>query len=193
VILVAALQDLAEMRIDHGGAMSAEDPPAGDSTEAADHLRGLDDQGLLTALQEMLGQHGTAPGWSVQLAKGSYGLRAIDTELAALTSDSELDTTRSRLRADGGPRLVVFDAAALSVEVEIEPANRAERWQLIGQLIPAGPARIQLRRAPQAEPSWVDADERGRFAAGDLVSGPLSLICVRQGQPAAATAWITIG
>ncbi len=173
--------------------MSGEDPPAREGTEAASHLRGLGDEGLLAALHEMLGQHEAAPGWSVELAKGSYGLRAIDAELAALTSDSELDTTRSRLRADGGPRLLVFDAAALSVEIEIEPGNRAERWQLIGQLIPAGPARIRLRRAPMAGPAWVNADERGRFAADDLVSGPLSLICVRQGQPAAVTAWITIG
>jgi hypothetical protein len=126
--------------------MNAEDPPAREGTEAASHLHGLDDEGLLAALNEMLGQRGTAPGWSVELAKGSYGLRAIDTELAALTSDSELTTTRSGLRADGGPRLLVFDAGALSVEIEIEPGNRAGQWQLIGQLIPAGIARIQMRR-----------------------------------------------
>ena len=173
--------------------MSAEDPPAREGTEAASQLRGLDDEGLLAALHEMLGERGTAPGWSVELAKGSYGLRAIDTELAALTSDSELTTKRSGLRADGGPRLLVFDAAALSVEIEIEPGNRAGQWQLIGQLIPAGMARIQMRRGLQAESAWVDADELGRFAVDNLVSGPLSLICVRQGQPAAVTAWITIG
>jgi len=173
--------------------MSAEDPPAGDGIEAAGHLRGLDDERLLAALRGLL-SHGTAPGWSVDLAKVSYGLLAIDTELAALISDSELDATWPRLRADGGPRLVVFEAPALSVEIEIEPGRRAELWQLIGQLIPAGQARIQLRRAPpEGEPAWVDADERGRFAVDNLVSGPLSLFCVRQGQPAAATAWITIG
>jgi hypothetical protein len=50
-----------------------------------------------------------------------------------------------------------------------------------------------VRRAPQAQPAWVDADEMGRFAVDDLGSGPLSLICVRQGQPTTATAWIMIG
>jgi hypothetical protein len=173
--------------------MTAEDPPAREGTEASIHLRSLDDEGLLAALHEMLGQQGAPPGWSVELAKGSYGLRAIDTELAALTSDSADAATSSLLRADGGPRLVVFDTEALSVEIEIEPGNRAERWQLVGQLIPAGTARIQLRRGLRAEPAWVDADEWGRFAVDDLRSGPLSLICVRQGQPAAATAWISIG
>ncbi len=192
-MILLARENRAEMRIDAEGTMSAEDPPAREGTESASHLRGLDDEGLLAALREMLGQQGTASGWSVELAKGSYGLRTIDTELAALTSDSEFSTARSQLRADGGPRLVVFDAESLSVEIEIEPGNRAERWQLIGQLIPAGTARIQLRRGLQAEHAWVDADDRGRFAVADLVSGPLSLICVRQGQPATATAWITIG
>jgi hypothetical protein len=173
--------------------MNAENPPADDGIGAADHLRGLDDEGLLAALRDMFGQHETAPGWFVDLAKGSYDLRAIDTELAALTSDSEFDMARPRLRADIGPRLVVFDATDFSVEIQIEPGDRAERWRLVGQLIPAGRARIQLRRARGAEPAWVDADERGRFAVGDVASGPLSLICVRQGQPAAATPWITIG
>jgi hypothetical protein len=173
--------------------MSAEDPPAGEGLEAASRLRGLDDEGLLAALREMLGQHEAPPRWSLDLVKGSYGLRAIDAELAALTSDSELETTGSRLRADREPRLVAFDTAALSVEIEIEPGRRAGRWRLIGQLIPAGPARIQVRRASQAAPAWDAADEMGRFAVDDLASGPLSLLCVRQGQRAVATAWITIG
>ena len=171
--------------------MSAEDPPARDGRAKASQLRGLDDDGLLGALREMLGERETPPRWSLDLAKGSYGLRAIDTELAALTADSELGS--SGLRAEGGPRLVVFDAATLSVEIEIEPASRGERWRMIGQLIPAGSARIQVRRGPDAEPEWVDADDRGRFALDDLASGPLSLICLRSGQQAAATAWITIG
>lgn len=173
--------------------MSAEDPPAREGTEASTRLRSLGDEGLLAALHEMLGQQGAPPGWSVELAKGSYGLRAIDAELAALTSDSEDAAAKSLLRADSGPRLVVFDAEALSVEIEIEPGDRAGRWQLVGQLTPSGAARIQLRRGSQAEPAWVDADEWGRFAADDLRSGPLSLICVRQGHAAAATAWISIG
>lgn len=171
--------------------MTTAEPPAREGSDAAKHLRDLDDEGLLAVLHEMLGERGAAPGWSVELAKGSYGLRTIETELAAVTSDSELTTTRSVLRADGGPRFVVFDAAALSVEIEIEAGSRAGRWHLVGQLMPAGSARIQVRTG--AEPAWVEADDRGRFAADDLVSGPLSLICVRQGQPATATAWITIG
>jgi hypothetical protein len=175
--------------------VSPEGPPDREGREAASHWRGLDDEGLLTALGGMLSPHETPPGWLLDLAKGSYALRAIDTELAALTSDSELDTTVSLLRAGSAPRLIVFEAGDLTVEIEVRPGNRAGQWQLIGQLIPAGPARIQLRRAAgaePAEPAWVDADERGRFAVDDLAGGPLSLTCVREGRRAVTTAWITI-
>jgi hypothetical protein len=173
--------------------MSTDDPPAGEDLEVAGRLRGLDDDGLLGALRTMLGPHEAPPRWSLDLVKGSYGLRAAGAELAALSSDSELETTGSRLRADRGPRLVVFDTAALSIEAEIGPGSRAERWRLIGQLTPAGPARIQVRRTSRDAPAWETADEMGRFAVDDLDSGPLSLLCVREGQRAAATAWITIG
>ena len=188
--------------------MSSQDPPADDGLDAASRLRGLGDEELLAALGEMLGQREAPPRWSVDLARESYGLRAIDAELAALTSDSELETAGSRLRADRGPRLVAFDAAALSVEIEIEPGSRAGRWRLIGQLIPAGPARSQVRRAAAAAPArdaaddlgrfaadeqgHLAADDLGRFAVDDLASGPLSLLCVRPGEQAVATAWITI-
>ncbi len=174
------------------GAVSPDGPPDREVPAAASPLPGLDDEGLLAALGEMLSPRGTPPGWLVDLAKGSYALRAIDAELATLTSDSELDTTVSRLRAGGAPRLVVFETGDLTVEIEIRPGNRAGWWQLIGQLIPAGPARIEVRRAAGSEPGWADADERGRFAVDDLAAGPLSLTCVRPAQRAATTAWITI-
>ena len=171
--------------------MTPEDPPPSEG-QAAGSLRGLDDEELLGALRMLFSQRDSPPGWAVELAKGSYDLRAIDAELADLTSDSGLGKT-PRLRAGGGPRLVVFEAAACTIEIEIEPGSRPGRWQLVGQLSPAGPARILLRRVPPAAPAWVDADELGRFTADDLAAGPLSLTCVREGQQATATAWISIG
>jgi hypothetical protein len=171
--------------------MTPEDPPASEG-QATGHLRDLGDDELLGALRTLFSQRNSPPGWAVELAKGSYDLRAIDAELADLTSDSRLGTTR-RLRTGGGPRLVVFEAAACTIEVEIEPGGRSGRWQLVGQLSPAGPARILLRRAAPAVPAWVDADELGRFTADDLAAGPLSLTCVRQGHQDTATAWISIG
>jgi hypothetical protein len=171
--------------------MSADDRSYGEGTDPASTLGGLDDEGLLAAVREMLGREEPPPDWSVDLAKSSYGLRAVDAELAALTSDSGLATARSGLRSGTEPRLAVFDTADLSLEIEIEPGTRAGSWRLVGQLIPASPARIQIRQQ-QAEPVWVDADDLGRFAADHLAGGSLSLMCMREGTRAAVTEWIAI-
>lgn len=172
--------------------MSTDDPSAPEGDDPAIALGRLDDEGLLAALREMLGRHESPPSWSVDLAKASYDLRAVDAELAVLTSDSGLATAQSVMRSGTAPRLAVFDAADLSVEIEIEPGAQAGRWQLIGQLIPAAPARVQVRQQG-AEPVWVDADDLGRFTVDHVPGGPLSLLCIRDGTRAAVTEWIAIG
>jgi hypothetical protein len=179
--------------------MSPDDPglggPAADDQEqafadAARSLSELDDQELIARLAELF-RDAEAPSWSAELAKASYGLREVDAELATLSSDSGL-TTESGMRAAAAPRLAVFDATGFSVEIEIEPAARSGLWRLVGQLTPAGPARIGIRRQDGAV-GWTDADDRGRFSADQLPGGPLSLRCERPSQPAAATEWICIG
>lgn len=172
--------------------MGTDDLPAREGDEPAVTLGQLDNEGLLAALGEMLGHGEQPPDWSVDLAKSSYGLRAVDAELAALTSDSSLATGQAAVRSGTAPRLAVFDATDLSVEIEIEPDSRAGSWRLIGQLMPATPARIQVRQEG-AEPLWVDADDRGRFTADHLETGLLSLLCTRDGMRAAVTEWIRIG
>jgi hypothetical protein len=172
--------------------MSTDDRSFREGADPATALGRLDDEGLLAALGEVLGHGGPPPDWSVELAKSSYGLRAVDAELAALTSDSGLATAASGVRSGTAPRLVVFDTGDLSLEIEIEPSTRAGSWRLVGQLIPASSARIQIRQQ-RTEPVWVDADDLGRFAADHLPGGSLSLICVRDGMPDAVTEWIVIG
>jgi hypothetical protein len=178
--------------------MNTNGPTAGEgdrpepSRDRQNRLGELDDDQLLAALGEVLGTSQAPPNWSVELAKASFDLRTADAELAQLTSDSGLATTQSALRSAAGPRLTVFDAEDLSVEIEIEPGARTGSWRLIGQLIPPAPARIQVRQ-PRAEPFWVDADELGRFAVDRLRDGPLSLVCTRAGHRPAVTQWIAIG
>jgi hypothetical protein len=170
--------------------MSPDNPSAREDDDPARALGGLDDEGLLAALREVLRDE--PPSWSVELAKSSYGMRTVDAELAALISDSGLTPAQSAVRSASAPRVAVFDATDLSVEIEIEPGARVGTWRLIGQLIPAAPGRIQVRQQ-SAEPVWIDADDMGRFAVDNLPAGPLSLVCVRDGMRAAVTEWITIG
>ena len=107
--------------------MSTDDPSARAGDDPAIALGGLDDEALLAALRGMLGRYEPPPDWSAELAKGSYDLRAVDAELAVLTSDSGLATAQSGVRSGAASRLAVFDAADLSVEIEIEPGARAGR------------------------------------------------------------------
>jgi len=181
------------MCIDPERAMSADSPPGDDGIEAARRLSGLDDEGLLAELREMFDQQQAVPGWLVDRATASHDLRLTDSELATLTSDSAMEPAGAGLRAEDGPRLVTFEAQDLSIEIEIQPSGCGEQWRLIGQLIPIGRARIQLRRPQSAESAWVYTDERGRFAVDDLARGLLSMVCVRQDHPTTTTAWITIG
>jgi hypothetical protein len=165
---------------------------AGSAGGGQGRLGEMDDDQLLAALGEVLRSSQAPPSWSVELAKASYGLLAADAELARLTSDSGLATAPSGLRSAAAPRLTVFDAGDLSVEVQIEAGARAGSWRLIGQLNPAAAARIQVRQA-QPESFWVDVDDLGRFVVDELRDGPLSLLCARPGRQDAVTEWITIG
>jgi hypothetical protein len=171
--------------------MGTDDRSFREGTDPASTLGGLDDEGLLAAVREVLGRGEPSPDWSAELAKSSYGLRALDAELAALTSDSGLAEAASGVRSGTAPRLVVFDTGDLSLEIEIEPSTPVGSWRLVGQLIPASPARIQIRQQ-RAEPVWVDVDDLGRFAADHLAGGSLSLMCMREGTRAAVTEWIAI-
>jgi hypothetical protein len=178
--------------------MSANSPTAddGDQPEPVrgghDRLGDLDDDQLLTALGEVTSAPESLSNWAVELAKASYGLHVADAELARLTSDSGLAGAQSALRSVAAPRLTVFDAPDLSVEIQIEPGARVGSWRLTGQLTPAEAARIQVRQ-PKAEPFWVTVDDLGRFAADQLREGPLSLVCARPGRRSAVTQWIAIG
>lgn len=171
--------------------MSTDDRSFREGTDPAATLGALDDEGLLAALREVLSRDEPPPDWSAELAKSSYDLRAVDAELAALTSDSGLPAAASGMRSGTAPRLAVFEAEDLSFEIEIEPSTPAGSWRLVGQLIPASAARIQIRQQ-RAEPVWVDADDLGRFAADHLAGGSLSLMCMREGMRAAVTDWIAI-
>ncbi len=181
--------------------MSTDDFSADQDEEPAVAFGDLDDERLLAALREVIGRDDPPPAWSAELAKGIFGFREPEAELAALVSDSERGAAqglqgprglRPVLRSAGPSRLAVFEAASLGVEVEIEPGARAGSWRLTGQLIPATPARILLRRAPGEPSGQVDADSRGRFAVEHLPGGPLSLLCRPAAGSAAVTEWIIV-
>lgn len=148
------------------------------------------DEQLARRLARMFAADDAPPADVVELAKLSFGLRAVDAELAALTADSATDSAALAVRAGGygdEPRLLTFETAGLAIEVEVSAVGGRRR--LLGQLIPPGPAVVEVRQtAAPATPS-VHADAQGRFVVEQLEPGPISLTCHRAGHRSVATEW----
>jgi hypothetical protein len=153
----------------------------------------LDDDSLMNDLADMLEQENTPPPMVMELARQSFGLRAIDAELASLIADSEVAGTAAAVRRGfqtDRPRLLTFRCAGLVVELEISGTARDRR--ILGELTPHGSATIEVRQPDSRSPRLVDADDDGRFVIDDLLPAPLSLICHRLGHTSVTTEWTSI-
>ncbi|MBL6278392.1 hypothetical protein JMF97_19720 [Micromonospora fiedleri] len=158
---------------------------------------GADDR-LLAPLGELIRAADPPPAMAVELAKQSFGLRRVDTELAALVADSALDPVGSAIRAgEQGtlPRLLTFevegpDDTPQAVEVEVSGSGPYRR--LLGQLHPPGAARIEVRQPGGDAAAAVDADDQGRFVVAEVAVGLMRLTWHRPGRGAIATAWVRL-
>ncbi len=174
--------------IDHNGSDGdpgdfAADP---DADLDGDHDASGDDD-LLRELRAVVGQVDPVPPEMVAAARASFIWRTIDAELAQLTSDSVLDADRmAAVRGVGTPELLTFEASGLTVEVET--AVGPDGLRLLGQLVPAQPAHIEIRHGGGT--TAVDADDMGRFTAAGLRLGPISVRCrTAAGDLAVDTDW----
>jgi hypothetical protein len=151
-----------------------------------------DDLVLLAELRGMLDRVDPPPAWLEELARQSYGLRAVDLEVAELVADSQVDRPAVAVRATTGPaepRLLSFEADGRLVDLEVSYGERGP--ELAGQLVPASSATVELRRPGRATLT-VAADDRGRFTVTDLDTGPLSLVCRWAGSAVLALPWILV-
>lgn len=166
--------------------MSDESIGTGDARSVRDEQ----DRELLRELGGVLDRADPPPGWMVELAKLSYDLRSLDAELAELVADSLVDAPSVAVRsaALAEPRMLTFESDDLLVEVEVE-ADGHGGSTLTGQLVPAQPARVELRQPDRPHRS-VQADELGRFVIEGLAAAPFSLVCHRPDGRPVASAWV---
>ena len=165
-------------------------------------LTAPDDDLLLARLGEMFREADPPPADVMELARQSFGLRALDAELAALVEDSDeaADPAAPRraiaVRGAGvarEPRQLTFQVVdelgrdELVIAVQVESVGRRRR--LTGHLAPQGPAHIEVRQPSVPQARRVDADRRGLFVIEDVLPGPMSLTCRRAGVPTVATQW----
>jgi len=133
-----------------------------------------DDDAVMAELRQAAGQADPLPAESVAAARAAFAWRTLDAELARLAYDSLLeDQPLAGVRGVGTPRLLTFEAAGLTVEVEA--AGEGPERRLLGQLVPPQPGRVELRH--RGGPATVEADGMGRFAFPGVLPGPVSLRC----------------
>ncbi len=151
-----------------------------------------DETALEDDLRRAVARFDPVPAELLAAAAEAFTWRTIDAELAGLVFDSLVDSDASSLvRGPAERRLLSFQAGSLSIDLEV--TSTASGRGLVGQLVPARQANVEIRVADSAVAT--EADELGRFRAGPLPAGPMSLRCslVSAGpQAAVVTDWVTI-
>jgi hypothetical protein len=163
----------------------------GPDTNETPDLVGPGDEALLEELRGAAHRFDPPPPAVLEAARASLTWRTIDAELAALEFDSAVDQAAAAVRSGEGPRLLTFSAPGLNIEVEVSPLG--PRRQLVGQLVPAQAARIEVRHAGGV--TTVQADQLGRFGVDAVSAGPVSLRChlaTVPPSPPVVTEWIPL-
>jgi hypothetical protein len=124
-------------------------------------------------------------------ARGSLTWRTIDAELAQLAYDSALDSEAVALvRATDTMRMLTFESReAPSFSVELGVTSAGSGYRVVGQLVPARPAEVEVRHGGGVLEAA--ADELGRFAVDGVARGPMSLVCRLDGRTI-ATDWLIV-
>ena len=138
------------------------------------------------ALQELLSiglqDADPVPEHVLAAARGAWTWRTIDQELAALVFDSA--TELSGVRDRGGARQLTFQAPGL--EIVADPATR----RLVGQLVPARPATVELESTDGK--LGQEVDRFGRFTFDAVPAGPVRISVTAPDGSAIATDWVVL-
>ncbi|MFE0805878.1 hypothetical protein ACFW4M_03055 [Streptomyces sp. NPDC058794] len=116
-----------------------------------------------------------------RIAVDAFALHDLDARVAELTFDSLVDAVPVRGATDP-PRMLTFRADDVTVDVEVTGDG------LIGQLLPPGPADVEVLSGPRAH-ALLTADDLGRFTGGAPPAGPFALR-LRTGSDVVVTEWL---
>ena len=90
--------------------------------------------------------------------------------LASLTFDSALEPVRGLRSGSGQPRVLIFTAAHLSLELEVMADL------VVGQIVPPGPGEVVVE-TPDGTTFRIEADDIGLFDFAGLPRGQVRLRC----------------
>ncbi len=148
------------------------------------------DAELEEELRHVVDQIEPVPAGLLEAAVGAFAWRTIDADLAELVFDSLADHDEAAL-VRGTGRMLSFRASSLTIDVEVTGTGASR--MLIGQLEPRQPASLDIRHADNVD--TVEVDELGRFSAGPVSPGPISLRCrlgAETDRPPVVTDWVAI-
>lgn len=128
------------------------------------------DAELLAALGRVFAHRDPPPDHVVAHAKDALTWQSLDADLAELVYDSK---AQDAVLVRGDTREVTFRAPGIEVEVMV--LSERER-SLIGQVVPAQTADIELRHGDAT--AVTRADALGRFTFERVSSGPIKLVVV---------------
>jgi hypothetical protein len=154
-----------------------------------------DDDIILDELRRVFAAIDPIPEPVQVAARAAIEWRTTGADLAGLVHDSIVDGPATAQCAAVAPRVLRFEAPALTIGLEAEvEAETGETLRLVGQLAPPQPAQVVVRHG--SELIATRTDERGRFVAGGVARGPVSVRVRLAGEPGAGrlveTAWVTI-
>ena len=92
------------------------------------------------------------------------------TRLASLTFDSALESVPGLRSGSGQPRVLIFTAARLSLELEVMADL------VVGQIVPPGPGEVVVETS-DGTTFGVEADDIGLFDFAGLPRGQIRLRC----------------
>ena len=143
-----------------------------------------EDDRLLLELRALAIEDDPVPLEALAAARSAIAWRTMDAELAELTADTSVEPQLAGVRSADAPTLLSFDGPTITVEVEIIQGAGSRR--ILGQLVPAAPATVEIRH--RGGRSEATADEIGRFSASGIAPGPVSLRC-EVGEQVVETDW----
>lgn len=149
----------------------------------------MDDDQLLAALGEALRSEQSVPAEFIAIGKAAFSWRDIDAELAILTYDSVFEGAEAELAGvrsePASVRYLTFTSGELSIEIEVTVDA------VLGQLVPPGPGRVELRTADDTVVTAV-IDQGGGFTFRPVPRGSFRLYCYATNGAAVLTNWLTL-
>ncbi|WP_146779083.1 hypothetical protein [Actinomadura craniellae] len=147
----------------------------------------MNDDELMDRVRAVFATLEPVPGGVRAAGLAAFGFRDPDAALLELTTELTAAGPATGVRG-GRPRAFTFTGTGLAVEVEVTGEGRS--LEIVGQLVPPGPAQVRVRCSTGELTCRVDA--AGQFAVTGVPAGPVSLLFRLPDAASIVTSWVCL-